>query len=81
MSSNLFYSLGCSYMNHNQKNSAKVGVRRFKSFFGVSQNVCAELWNLLRYDMPNESKPKHLLWCLFFLKQYTVEHVRKSIFK
>lgn len=80
MSSESFYELGCSYMGHDIKKSVIVGTRRFKSFFGMSPNICSMIWSLLKEKMPSESKPKHILWCLFFLKQYTVEHVRRTVF-
>lgn len=77
----MFYKLGCSYMRHKLKNSKIVGIRRFKSFFGITPEVCSVTWNLLDENMGNGYQPKHLLWCLHFLKQYQVDHVNRSIFK
>lgn len=70
------------FENHRQKKRYKNkqrenildGIREGK--IGASYNVCAELWNLLR---PTEkiseiAEPKHLLWCLLFLRKYNTEH-------
>lgn len=72
-----FYRLGFQYINHTAKKSVLTGLRRFKSFFGVSPEVCAKVWNLLVSDATSD--PKHLLWCLLFLKQYGTEHERRVI--
>lgn len=61
--------------------SVYVGLRRFKCFFGVSPQVCAIVWDECYNKLPNGAEPKHLLWCLFFLKQYQPEHVRRVILK
>lgn len=44
----------------------------FKSYFGVSSVVAALMWNSIK--PPHKSKPKHLLWALYFLRQYPEEH-------
>lgn len=59
-----------------QKPSTKA--RRFKSFFGVTPNVCAIVWRKIHSEAPIGFEPKHLLWGLNFLKQYTVEENRHS---
>lgn len=79
MSSEDFYKLGCVYMKHGICKSKHVGLRRYRSFFGMSPNICFILWNKLKSTLPLESEPKHLLWCLLFLKQYHVEHSRRTI--
>ena len=64
--------------------SAYVGrfsMRRFHSFFGTSPSVWAKTWNLLEKYSPKYSKPKHLLWCLFFLKSYCTEDIASAIFQ
>lgn len=55
-------------------------MRRFKSFFGVTPEVCECIRNLIEMELNDDSQPKHLLWCLNFLKQYTVEHTRRTLF-
>lgn len=66
-------------MKHGICKSKHIGLRRFRSFFGVSPNICSITWKMLRSTAPLGSTPKHLLWCLHFLKQYPSEHSRRSI--
>ncbi len=61
-----------------QKLSTKA--RRFKSHFGVTPFVCSIIWHKIFDKAPDDYKPKHLLWGLNFLKQYTTEHTRHSLF-
>lgn len=63
------------------KQRKATNLQRFKSFFGITPHVCSIVWEQVKKEAPAESKPKHLLWCLNFLKQYTNEHTRKSLFK
>lgn len=73
-----FWDEGVSIMKHKSCNSTMTGYRKFRSFFGVSPNVCAVTWKLIQ-NKPQGSEPKHLLWCLLFLKTYNTEHVNASI--
>lgn len=61
-----------------QKTSTKT--RRFKSHFGVTPFVCSIIWMKIIEQAPDDYKPKHLLWGLNFLKTYTDEHARHSLF-
>ena len=47
--------------------------RRFKSIFGASSFVIADLWNRIKHSCELEpaAEPKHLLWALVFLKNYS----------
>lgn len=81
MSSEYFYKLGCKLTSHKLKHSKKIGVRRFKAFFGVTPLVCSTIWNQIKTNSERGSQPKHLLWCLNFFKQYTGEHTRHVLFK
>lgn len=74
----LFWTEGLVYIKHNIANSGITANRKYRSFFGISPEVCAKLWRLLT-EKPTNSKPKHLLWSLLFLKCYNVEHVNASI--
>jgi len=76
-----FLKLGNVYTKSTLARSKYMALRRFKSFFGVSPQVCSIIWAELENDLPIGSQPKHLLWCLSFLKQYGTEHYRRSIFK
>lgn len=75
----LFYDFGNQMMKHGS-NSRIVGLRRFKSmFFGVSPQICAMLWQLIKDELPTNYQEVHLLWALFFLKTYNTESVNHSV--
>jgi hypothetical protein len=76
----IFWKEGLSYANYNTSKSEYVGYTKFRSFYGVPPNVCAILWNLIE-NKPQGSKPKHLLWCLHFLKCYKSERVNAATMK
>lgn len=76
--SNMFYDFGNTLTKH-QSCSEKIGLRRFKSFFGVSPSICAKTWNLIKSKLPSDCQPIHLLWTLLFLKCYNTESVNHSI--
>ena len=51
----------------------------FRSHFGTTINICYQLINDHRIlDAVKCSRPKHLLWALLLLKQYSIEHVLVS---
>lgn len=79
MNSDTFLKLGTRYTNSKSSQSYKMKLRRFKSFFGVTPLVCSLVWFRIKNDAPADSHPKHLLWGLLFLKQYSNEHIRRSI--
>lgn len=76
----MFYDLGREIMDHRSK-SRVVGLRRFKSFFGISPKICAISWQLIKRDLPTNYKPVHLLWALFFLKNYNTESINRKYVK
>lgn len=78
VSSMTFLSLGnkITKTKRGQKESTKT--RRFKSFFGITPQVCSIVWEKICDKAPNDFQPKHLLWGLTFLKLYTIEHDRHS---
>lgn len=78
MSSEIFLRLGNAYTKGTS--NTKTNLRRFKSFYGVSPAVCAKIWEKIIFETSSHAQPKHLLWCLFFLKQYPVEHEMRAIF-
>jgi len=55
--------------------------RRIRSFFGAPSNVVADLWNRIRDrgGLEDGAKPKHLLWALIFLKNYSPIEILCSI--
>lgn len=77
----MFLNIGSKYTKTASKENDNTRLRRYKSFFGVTPLVCFIVWQKLKNEAPSGSHPKHLLWCLNFLKQYTVDHTRKAIFE
>lgn len=75
-----FLKLGNVYTKSSLTKSKRIALRRFKTFFGASPTICSIVWRELKNDLPQGALPKHLLWCLSFLKQYHTEHCRRSIF-
>jgi hypothetical protein len=61
--------------------SHKTRKRRMASFFGVSQKVVRGVWNRLESKgrIPRGFAPKHLLWTLMFLKQYSTQTVLAAL--
>lgn len=76
-----FLSLGNVYTKTKYRQKLSTKNRRFKSFFGITPKVCSIVWEKIRHDRPIGFSPKHLLWGLNFLKQYTNEENRHSIFQ
>lgn len=81
MSVELFKRIGNRYIKQTSKTSIKISNRRYKSFFGASAKICSIIWKILKDNVPKGSSEKHLLWALFFLKQYQVEHLRRVVLK
>jgi hypothetical protein len=80
-----FRALGASIMGRDPEGkSAKVFEDRWVSFFGVTSNVCVQVWNLIQVPVHCDSeadahlsyaRPEHFLWVLF-LKKYGDEQAR-----
>ena len=76
-----FWKLGNIYTKSSLTRSENVALRRFKSHFGVTPIICSLIWEKLRTELPVGASPQHLLWGLSFLKQYSDEHYRRSVFR
>lgn len=76
----VFWNEGLVYANCDENISKLTSHRRFRSFYGISPNVCSAVWQMIE-DKPAGAQPKHLLWCLLFLKRYNTEHVNAAIVK
>lgn len=74
----VFWNEGLCYIKHSSSKSSLIGLRKFRSFFGVSPTICELLWTNMKNKMSG-SQTKHLLWCLLFLKAYNTEHINASI--
>ena len=87
---NEFRLLGLSLVGLDPKpgNSVNVQDRRFREHYGPGWNTVAKLWEaLVEAEKQSESsnavaklKKKHLLWCLYFMKVYSVEGVGAARF-
>lgn len=75
---NLFFDLGKKIIKHESR-SGLVGLRRFKSFFGVSPTICGTAWRLIQDNLPNNYEKIHLLWALMFLKNYATETINHAL--
>lgn len=73
-----FYNYGNLITKH-ASNSKCVGLRRFKTFFGVSPRICVIAWKYLKDVLPADYKEYHLLWALLFLKCYHKESVNSAL--
>jgi hypothetical protein len=60
------------------RSSARTKARRYKALFGVSAATCSRLWALVKPSLPSSAGPRHLLWTLYFLKQYGHEEVNAA---
>ncbi len=52
--------------------SGSTEARLLREFFGTSVRVVELLWKLIVQGnhLPNNGYPKHLMWCIYFLKVY-----------
>ena len=55
--------------------TAQMEDRRFRELFGARMEIVVHIWVMMEKDdlLPPKSKPKHLLWTLYFLKCYPKE--------
>ena len=49
--------------------------RRLHELFGAHMGIIVHLWDMMKEGnlLPEKSRPKHLLWSLYFLKVYPRE--------
>lgn len=80
MAESFFYCLGASLMQH-RGDSIEVGTRRYKSCFGVSPKITSLLWREIKSTLPKKYKEEHLLWALYYLKNYPTESVARVFVK
>ena len=75
----IFWALGSALSgNLTGKVSATTKDRQFWKIFGVSAPTCSKVWNLCVPELPEGVSPVHLLWTLYFLKQYGLEEVNAA---
>ena len=72
-----FEDIGSIIMNRKPGGSGIVFENRWRSHFGASSVVCADVWERLDpHSLPAGSKMEHLLWALMLLKMYETYVVR-----
>jgi hypothetical protein len=78
---NRFWQAGHEIISNGSSNgSHAIGMRRFKSNFGVCHRACAYVWQAVGDDKrPPGNQLVHLLYALLFLKIYNTEHQFKAI--
>ena len=75
-----FVWLASSLMpNLNRGSSENRMMRRFRSFFGVTPDLCTDLWGLACDSLIPTCLPMHFLWTFMFLKQCRTEEQNASI--
>ena len=56
-----------------------VWCRRFRALFGVSSSVALKIWEKTFILAPKNARPQYLLWALFPLKVYAMEHINRIL--
>jgi hypothetical protein len=75
----VFWNLAASLVPSLSSNvSARTKGRRFRALFGVSAVTCSRVWHHVKPSLPGCASPKHLLWTLYFLKQYGHEEANAN---
>ena len=75
-----FDEIGLRFMNRKPGGSGKTLEARWRSHFGASSLICADVWEMLEPpSLPAGSKLEHLLWALLLLKTYQTEAVCCSL--
>jgi len=73
----VFFRAARDIQNRTSRNvgTAEMEDRRFRELFGARVEIVVLLWEMMEEDnlLPEKSKPKHLLWSLYFLKVYPRE--------
>jgi hypothetical protein len=78
-----FEQLGLSIMGRAPNGSNNTKERRFFSHFGLKAGLVSIVWRELAESnwlqlAGRKAKPEHLLWCLLFLNNYSVEEVNAA---
>ena len=81
-------SMECVFIHHSnihRRDKEKYNRQEFVAIYGVSVQVCTKIWLAMKSNEQNISendklRPYHLLWGLYFLKQYGVSEVMANYF-
>lgn len=80
MDANAFVYMADEYFSLKRYSEDTV-LRKYRAHFGITPKVTAILWGLIQENLRNFFQPKHLLWGLFFLKNYWTENTNVSLWK
>ena len=73
-----------AYDNRHKANKEDYDKRGFIASYGLCVQVMAKIWLVMQSVRDRKGaqnmKPYHLLWCMYFLKQYSVSTVMSSYF-
>jgi hypothetical protein len=80
-----FEQLGLSLIDRIRHGAERTIERHFKSHFGIDPQLVSIVWQELNssgwlHFAGRKPNSEHLLWCLFFLKNYCVEEINASRF-
>lgn len=56
-------------------------MRKYRSYFGISPYVTVLLWIRVKNRVNQSTRPLHMLWALFFVKNYWTEHSNAMLWK
>lgn len=73
----IFWNDGLKLAKRHSEHSLLIGYRKYRTFYGIAPEVFSLLWKLMP-EKPDGSEPVHLLWCMFYLKNYNKEHVNAA---
>lgn len=71
--SSLFFDFSVTIFD--PENLTQSDIKRFQSNYELTPFICSKIWTNLTDVLPEDSKPKHFLWCFRFLKAYGTESV------
>ena len=72
-----FFRAARDIQNRTSRNAGTAAMedRRFRELFGTSISIVLQVWHMMDDGglLPEKTKPKHLLWTLYFMKVYPRE--------
>ena len=73
----VFFCAARDIQNRTSQNAGTAAMedRRFRELFGTSISIVLQVWHMMDDGglLPKKTKPKHLLWTLYFMKVYPRE--------
>jgi len=84
-SARVWEEIGCKLVGINTRGSSKAVHRRFVAHFGAAPNEVSVVWKELAksgwldFSGTRGAEPKHFLYALLFLKNYSVEEIHSCM--